>query len=166
MEIKLSGHWKEDEIGDVIAKCKEAINYFPEIPIEHLNIYRLPDTDHALGRAFYNVEQSRVKIGLQPNPSMHTIGHELMHHVQSHRLITLPTSEIACDVWTTAKSEIFNDAPCHYVRHAPEIFNYCKRAHRDFMIMGVMLYKELGKRKWAIELQKRMDVFKESHILN
>ena len=67
-----------------------------------------------------------------------TIGHELMHLLQRPGLGLVPASEVQCDIWTLACSELFLDEkPCYldvgcgkreWPHHALAVRRLCRQA--------------------------------------
>ncbi|HIA14357.1 MAG TPA: hypothetical protein EYN74_05645 [Nitrospirales bacterium] len=91
---------------------RDAIRHFPELHGESISV----GYTKRLGEA----EIRRLLIRLNPRKlSYYVIGHELTHLVQGlkDRLgdHAIPKGEIACDIWTIARSDLFLDEPPGYL---------------------------------------------------
>ena len=91
--------------------CK-SIKYFPELHRQRICIGYTQQYGEADTRQFL--------IRLNPRKlSYYVIGHELTHLVQGikGRLLddAIPQGEIACDIWTIARAELFLDEPPGYL---------------------------------------------------
>lgn len=60
---------------------------------------------------FYKGKRDVVNISVNPEyrPSYNTIGHEFMHFVQAMKDNSIPSTEIACDIFLLARSSLFLD---------------------------------------------------------
>jgi hypothetical protein len=155
----ISDKFKDEEKMVVRQMVELALTKFPEYKPEVLVIDKIEDGSGTLGQAFLS-ETMKDRIALQfLGLSMHTIGHEIMHHVRYKKLAELPASEPAVDIFTTARDEIFNDKPCVYINDSTTIFNIDKNKWREFCIIGTQYYKELGNYLWISKLKKEMKVW-------
>jgi hypothetical protein len=135
-----------------------ALDHFNELQVlNSLRVDKIRQGDHVLGRANYSKGMD-ARISLQYPASMHTIGHELTHIARHKKLIDIPASEFATDVFTTARNDLFNDNPCVYVEYSSEIFKWSPKVHRMLMMVGVMYYQKYGKIKWCNELKKDVQI--------
>jgi len=148
---------------DVLEKqVMYALDQFNELQkLETLRVDKIRSGDHVLGRANFSRDMN-ARISLQFPATMHTIGHELTHIARHKKLIDIPASEFATDVFTTARNDLFNDAPCVYVEYSKEIFDWSPKVHRQLMLVGVMYYQKYGKIKWCIELKKDVQIIMRS----
>ena len=89
-----------------------AIRHFPELQGESISV--------GYTKRYGESDIRRLLIRLNPRRlSYYVIGHELTHLVQGmkDRLgeNAIPNGEIACDIWTIARSELFLDEPPGYL---------------------------------------------------
>lgn len=106
---------------------REAITQFPELQGESISV--------GYTKRYGEADLRRLLIRLNPRKlSYYVIGHELTHLVQGmkDRLgdHAIPKGEIACDIWTIARSDLFLDEPPGYLdvgRHI--LLNW--KLHRD-----------------------------------
>ncbi len=159
MDVEIRSKYKRFKQEEEILKQKvlTALKYFPELQEQgFITVHILELGNRDKGMAYRNT----TDIGLTFGSSMHTIGHELMHLVQHTNQYNLPYSEFACDVWTVARTDVFNNV-CPYVKGSEQTFKINPIKHRQFMIKAVKYYKKLGKYKWANKLKKELTQFIE-----
>ena len=91
---------------------EESIAHFPELYGKSIAV--------GYTKGYGEAETSRFLIRLNPRKlSYYVIGHELTHLVQGMYDYSvgcvIPKGEIACDIWTIARSDIFLDEPPGYL---------------------------------------------------
>jgi hypothetical protein len=152
-KIKLSNKFSEKQKRIIADRIARAISCFPEF--EKIDVLRIERTkrEGVLGECYWS-SRPRISLAWRENgPNMHTIGHELVHLLRIRKLIDIPASELATDVYATAKSEMFNDDACHYVPYALDIYYYSRALFRSIMVRGIEHYAAYGKRKWCNKLK-------------
>ena len=91
---------------------RDSIKHFPELQGESIAV--------GYTKRYGEADIHRLLIRLNPRKlSYYVIGHELTHLVQGmkDRLgdHAIPKGEIACDIWTIARSDLFLDEPPGYL---------------------------------------------------
>ncbi len=104
-----------------------AIRHFPELQGESISV--------GYTKRYGESDIRRLLIRLNPRRlSYYVIGHELTHLVQGmkDRLgeNAIPKGEIACDIWTIARADVFLDEPPGYLDVGRRVLLDWK-AHRD-----------------------------------
>ena len=106
---------------------RESITHFPELQGESISV--------GYTERYGEADIRRLLIRLNPRKlSYYVIGHELTHLAQSmkDRLggNPIPKGEIACDIWTIARSDLFLDEPPGYLDVGRRVLLNWK-LHRD-----------------------------------
>ena len=91
---------------------REAITHFPELQGESISV--------GYTKQYGEADIRRLLIRLNPRKlSYYVIGHELTHLAQGMKGRlgdhAIPKGEIACDIWTIARSDLFLDEPPGYL---------------------------------------------------
>jgi hypothetical protein len=91
---------------------RESLEQFPELQGECISV--------GYTKRYGEADMRRLLIRLNPRKlSYYVIGHELTHLVQGMnnrlRAYAIPKGEIACDIWTIARSDLFLDEPPGYL---------------------------------------------------
>jgi len=91
---------------------QESINHFPELQGESISV--------GYTKRYGEADLRRLLIRLNPRKlSYYVIGHEFTHLVQGMKdrlgAHAIPKGEIACDIWTIARSDLFVDEPPGYL---------------------------------------------------
>ncbi len=91
---------------------RESLEQFPELQGKCISV--------GYTKRYGEADMRRLLIRLNPRKlSYYVIGHELTHLVQgmNNRLEAhaIPKGEIACDIWTIARSDLFLDEPPGYL---------------------------------------------------
>ncbi len=89
-----------------------SIKQFPELQAEAVSV--------GYTKRYGEADVQRQLIRLNPRKlSYYVIGHELTHLLQGMKEAlgehAIPNGEIACDIWTIARSELFLDEPPGYL---------------------------------------------------
>lgn len=157
VDIILSDKFSQKEKEVLHKMMEETLVYFPQF--EELGAIQVNkiEAEHPLGLAYFT---PIPKIALRFKPTYHTIAHELIHVLRGKKLIDIPASEIATDVFASARAELFNDSPCYYVDHSQEIYAYDKDLFRHLMVRGAKYYKKHGKYKWCRIMKSDLTIAK------
>jgi hypothetical protein len=121
---------------ELASRLERSLGEFPELGGRTITVGR---TRRFEGIAVPGSMLIRLRLRRLRPVSYFTIGHELMHLLQSEGLGLVPSGEVQCDVWTLARSPLFLDDQPSYLcgrlwsggtwpLHAPRVRELCLQA--------------------------------------
>ena len=108
MRIELTDPMRRQITPDVRQRIERALTEFPELHSHKVTVGATRSAGlhgNADGKNRIIRLSTRRRIGV----TYFTIGHELTHLLQKPGLGLVPSGEVACDIWTLARSELFLD---------------------------------------------------------
>ena len=137
-EIVLTGPMRKRMTPEVLGRIERALAEFPELKGRTITVGAVMAPrvhGNAEGDKFTIRLNTRRRVGV----TYFTIGHELTHLLQRPGLGIVPSGEIACDIWTLARSGLFLDEMPTYLgpiscsardwgHHARAVQGLCQQA--------------------------------------
>jgi len=109
--FRLTRTWTEDEAGILVPRVALVLDKFPELSDRQIVVGKRVN-GKSLGTAD-RISGKNIRL-IDSQVSYKTIGHELTHLLQPPSGM-IPRGEIACDVWTITRDDLFLDRQPNYL---------------------------------------------------